>query len=672
LDGTCTPDTGVPSTSCPTAWTIGYSQVNTYQDGTGNLLAPTEAIDGSVQPESELRGIFPADSDADGNDDMVFALFGPGRHLPYYQSKVWRAGVSSLPAVDGAVDPVPMYGFSDHDDDNEYWENTDEREAAVDGSASWMDFQEGEQSYYPGGALDGVYWDSDGYIYVTGEVGVSWLGPEGASPGWDTDYDDASLDLDSLPWTFSYDYASDAPFQTTVATDIAWCDDCDDGSGAGTGIGIVALQDLGAAWIDEDDEGEIDCHFESWGAQGRAVAQHYDASTGEEVVWVGTAPQSDVRSQALFRWNSTDGLYCYAGTSEYITGDGAFYVDGTNGNSWMCIDAESRPTTDWPTCDALATGTILTESGVDWGHITDIDVLRSDVALVGFYRNDDDASIQGGIVIAEGETATLDLTDISTSATLGSCTADPDDLFLNAPTITLSPRYDHDTCGSDSANPCAMVVALEDTSGWTTDLDDSDLNCGLFYVEFYLSGGAWTADWTSLPLEYEDPTDPTDTDCDVSVETLDGAVFAPWDFYNVYSWADSTDAARGGVCKHSVLTATMGQSEELLAPDERPMGFEDMAPHPHLANLFYLGANTARLTDCAYYGCEPPSLVVLGKRWRADLGDFEWVGPRAILQGSGLPVRQISGIVYETEDEWVENLVVSSPAAGPLGISLAW
>jgi len=38
----------------------------------------------------------------------------------------------------------------------------------------------------------------------------------------------------------------------------------------------------------------------------------------------------------------------------------------------------------------------------------------------------------------------------------------------------------------------------------------------------------------------------------------------------------------------------------------------------------------------------------------------------------GDTVRQISGIVYETEDERVENLVVSSPAAGPLGLGLPW
>ncbi|MCP4918266.1 MAG: hypothetical protein GY913_15260, partial [Proteobacteria bacterium] len=275
---------------------------------------------GAVQADAELRGGFQA-----GDGGEVFIVYGQGRHVPYGRAKVWRADGSTMPSDPGTLDWVPMNDFSDVESDS-WTTNKSERADAVDANGSWMADQEALSSYYPAGALDGLYESTDDRIYVAGDVGVFLLDAEngaGTVPGYDTSYSaSGDLDLDELPWTFAYDSTADQPFQTSVATGVAWCSECSDGTG--TGIGLTSVLDLGAAWIDEGAESTIDCHFETWGAQGRSVDFLYyddeDENTPDEVAWVGFGPQdTDSDAQGVFRWNSDDEQFCYGGLDAFLS-----------------------------------------------------------------------------------------------------------------------------------------------------------------------------------------------------------------------------------------------------------------------------------------------------------------------------------------------------------------
>ena len=655
LDDTCTPDTGIPTTSCPTAWSIGYSEVANNLWGQGNLLPPYTGATQSLT--HELLSLTIADS-----SDQIFAFFGPGHATSYRHLRVYRADLpGGVVPVGNTLDWVPLQDASGSDGDA--WDkNRDERDLASSGNDSWMDDQEWREAIFPNSPVDGlVVTDLFGnsHLYVAGATGIYRVPAQtGSTPGFDTVYGSSTLDLDELPWELTY--ADGAQFQSNSVTDVGWCDAC---TSTAKGTGVASLLDLGLARIYGEDFGgsrqraDIDCHFGSWGAQGRTVDHYYyedgDASTPDEVIWMGVGPQSSTsEGQAVLRSEDGGETWCYEGTDSHLSNTLASRL---NGNELMCKN-QVPAADDWPPCDSAGDGDLLEPlaGSRHLGHVFDIQTIAHDLAVASFWEGNP-GTTEGGVWVLQGDSGDLSFAyDLSTDmATTSACSLPADDVFEDVAMLAVHPDDVHTDC-SDAANPCRMVVAM-----WGSTNTDPD--CGAFYVELDQAGGSWSSSWTSLPLEA--PADP----CSMTVASINGAVIPPWDTEGAYLYGDSSSGTAGGICRYDLGTLT--QDEEVLPPSVRAIDIQDLAPHPHLARLFYVGVETKRLETCAT--CDDPGIFVVGQRYRADLGTWVWPATRLRMSGSGMPSRQASSIDFASYEDYVDRLVIGTSGSGPIEAAVA-
>ncbi len=322
---------------------------------------------------------------------FLYAFFPGGQHRSY--------GVSNQPTakrtmLDGQWDwedseTQALDESTNHTHAKKRWPNVLsglDRSTGWTDRDHWVDDQVGRPRFAPAYAVDGLF-------HPINLVGFDCTHPAGddclvVSDGfgiWPVDhwYADKGADLDAvLEWL----HAVPDDYQLTVATDVAvlW-------QGSGADQAFATARDLGMMKVGEAERGEIDCHFPSWKAQGRAVDVVWGNDLDSSHVWVTMGPDETDGTTNQVVLHSSDGgaSFCHAGTGagpRYV-GAAAHCDDPTDWND----GSAGIPDIGWPPCDGSSATILVPGAGLALGTATDIQALDDapDVAVAAFRTHDD-------------------------------------------------------------------------------------------------------------------------------------------------------------------------------------------------------------------------------------------------------------------------------------------